>query len=281
MLPPEISKDQLHALWESGISLDSAWIEFAVFVDRFALRALCTYPENDPDVLGGGSRYKELSKGWLPRTWDGRQKKLRITTQNERVHLLGEIYAGRLWAIGYRTLPSGSDELTRVPRQSFYVDEAGEHTRLPDILWGKGELTVGDASYFDIRILRAPLSETHRQPSTSAGAAQGARAKSAAGTDIPSIRSKTTYRKKAGGRPNTSPAIGQTARKLWRTNSRFRTLPVKRMIPEVRAAILGEARRDEETGGYRSSSMAKIIGSAIANLRKRNIRNKPTKPQAT
>src|SRR6266436_3682347 len=101
MFTPEPSRDQLLALWESGIPLDSAWIEFAVFFDRFTHRALHTHPANDPDLLEPDPRYKELSKGWLPRTWEDRQKKLVITTQNERIHLLGEIYAGQLWAIGF------------------------------------------------------------------------------------------------------------------------------------------------------------------------------------
>src|ERR1700685_2539806 len=102
----EVTNDRLKALWEGGIRLKSAWVEFAKFFDRFAYRALRTYPANDPDVLAPDPRYREL-QGWLPKTWEGRQEKLVVATRNERMHLLGEIYAGRLWAIGFRTLADG------------------------------------------------------------------------------------------------------------------------------------------------------------------------------
>src|SRR3974377_443003 len=114
---PEPSICQLKTLWESGTPLDDAWVEFARFFDRYALRALRTYPANDASVLGlDHPRYKELSKGWLPPTWDARQRKLAITTESERSNLLDELYADRLWAIGFRTLPNGFDEVVRVPR---------------------------------------------------------------------------------------------------------------------------------------------------------------------
>ena len=85
----ELSDDQLAALWESGIALDAAWIEFATFFDRFSHMALRTYPANDADVLAPNPRYKEL-QGWLPKTWEGRKQKLAVTTRNERLHLLDE-----------------------------------------------------------------------------------------------------------------------------------------------------------------------------------------------
>ena len=107
----EGDSNDLKALWEAAVPLDEAWIEFAVFFDRFALRALRTYPANDSDVLGTDHpRYIELNKGWLPSTWEGRLKKLAITIEGERNHLLGEIYSGHLWAIGFLTLPNGFDQ---------------------------------------------------------------------------------------------------------------------------------------------------------------------------
>jgi hypothetical protein len=157
MYIPELSKDELGALWEGGVPMDDAWVEFAIFFDRFALRALRTDPGNDAKFLGlNNPRYRELNLGWLPCSWDARQKKLAITTANERINLLGEIYAGRLWAIGCRGLSTGFDELVRVPRQFFFFDETEEHKDRPDIRWGNGELTVGDSSYFEIRVARAP-----------------------------------------------------------------------------------------------------------------------------
>src|ERR1700733_10632517 len=152
------STDPLRAQWESGVALDAAWIEFAVFFDSFAHRALRTHPANDVDVLTHNPRYKKLSQGWLPKTWEARQRKLATTRRNERIYLLGEIYAGHLRAVGFRTLPNGSDELVRVPRQHFYFDETGAPKTRPEINWTKGELTVGNSSYFDIRVVRAPLS---------------------------------------------------------------------------------------------------------------------------
>jgi hypothetical protein len=157
MHSPEPSKDELRALWEAGVSLDAAWVEFAAFFDRFALRALRTHPENDVDVLGLGSpRYLELNKGWLPRTWEARQKKLASTTVSERINLLGEIFSGDLWAIGFRTKESGFDEVVRIPRQLFFFDELGGLDSPSEINWGKGELTTDTASFFDIHVVRAP-----------------------------------------------------------------------------------------------------------------------------
>jgi hypothetical protein len=285
---PNTSTDRLLALWESGVPLDWAWIDFAVFFDRFAFRALRTHPTNDPDVLGlEHPRYKELSHGWLPKTWEARQKKLAIVTQNERINLLGQIYGGRLWSIGFWTLTSGSDQLVRVPRQHFFFDEAGEREHRPDIYWGKSELTVGDTSYFDIRIVRAPFGEQPvARPSAAATSdgdgsnAKASRPKARRSKSQTKNPAKKRHRKKTGGRPKTSDWISRTTRRLWKTNPGFRTLPLKGMAPEVRAAILGENRRHEETSGYRSSSMAKIIGHELSALRKQSKRNKPNKPRS-
>ena len=116
----ELSKDQLEDLWKSGIPLDHAWVAFARFFDSTALQALRTHPNNDPDPARvHDPRYLELIKGWLPTTWEARLLKLAAITESERGNLLGELYDGRLWAIGCRTLPSGFDEPVRIPRRLF------------------------------------------------------------------------------------------------------------------------------------------------------------------
>ena len=150
----------MRTLWESGVPLDYAWVEFARFFDNFAWFALQRHPINDNEIASH-PRYQELNKGWLPRTWEGRQRKFKITMENERVALLVEIYAGRLWAIGFRTLPSGSDEPVRVPREFFCLDpeEAPFHD---GISWAKGQLMMNDESYFDIRVVHSPGQEDQR-----------------------------------------------------------------------------------------------------------------------
>ena len=275
MRPFEPSQEELRALWESGVPLDSAWVRFAKFFDQFMLMALRTHPANDESVLAGHPRYKELGS-WLPPAWETRQKKLVSTTRNERINLLGQIYSGDLWAIGFRTLPNGSDEFARVPRQHFFFDQVAESEQQPDIHWSKGELTVGHTSYFDIHVLRAPQNANAQPANRDSGIASAptgevkTRAK-------PRVRKqgKIANRKKLRHKAKTSPEIARVARRLWRTDPEFRRLPIKGTVPEVRAAILGEARKDEEASGYRFSSMAKIIGRAIAPLRKRKIRKIP------
>jgi hypothetical protein len=259
----EVTNDRLKALWEGGIRLKSAWVEFAKFFDRFAYRALRTYPANDPDVLAPDPRYREL-QGWLPKTWEGRQEKLVVATRNERMHLLGEIYAGRLWAIGFRTLADGSDELVRVPREYFFFEEA---VGPADIRWDRDEITVGSTNYFDIHVVRAPNDLDSALPHSR---------RSNPRTKTVRISKK---RKKVGGRPKTKPRIIRAFRRLWRTNPKFRAMRVKKMVGEVRVAILGKSARKEDRSGYSFSSMAKAIGHELSEVRNRKIRNKPKKPQ--
>ena len=149
----EPSPNELLRLRKSGVSLDSAWREYA---DPFVLTVLQADPEKDPLLFGlHNRRYKELVRRGLPETKEGRTKELESVIQEARSHLLREIYSGHLWAIGFRTLPSGTSELVLVPRRLFLFDEAGEHKR-PDIHWRKSELTVGTGSFLDIRIIRPP-----------------------------------------------------------------------------------------------------------------------------
>jgi hypothetical protein len=86
MSSPELSKDERLKLWESGVPLDLAWVEFAVCLDRFVLAALRIHPDDDLKIHGLGNRdYKNLIKsGWLPETAEGRKRKEEILTSNER-----------------------------------------------------------------------------------------------------------------------------------------------------------------------------------------------------
>jgi len=284
----ELSNDQLAALWERGAALDSAWIQFAEFFDSFAHRALRTYPSNDADVLAAHPRYKELANGWLPRTWEARKEKLAVTAANERLHLLDEIYAGRLWAIGFRTLRDGSDGLARIPRRHFLVVE-GVGTEI-QIDWAKSELTLGRATYFDVRIAQAPTGSGLRsarprsdhlsnrsEPPTRPSRSLPSKPRTATLQE----KKKKKKRKKVGGSPGTKSSVIQSFHKLWRERPEFRELSVKSMVAEVRAEILGDDAKHEERSGYRSSSMERWIGRELSVVRNRKIPNKPNKPRAT
>jgi hypothetical protein len=249
----DFEPNRLKALWEAGVPLDEAWIEFASIFDRFAHRALRTDPANDPDVLGiDHPRYKELSKGWLPPTLEGRQKKLAITTKNERTRLLGEIYAGHLWAIGFRTLENGDDEAVRVPRQRFYVDEDGELSPPIKINWSKGELVSSDAIYFDVYVVQPPASDAAlRSINDSSNAASG-----------PSPILPTEVANASGaGRPNTNKEIRAKTRELWK-EANFREIKSRiEQAREVRAQLLGETHRStDDMPNYKSTVIGRIIG---------------------
>lgn len=236
-----LSEVELREMWESGVPLDTAWVEFARFFDQFSLKALRTHPINDADVLGlNHPRYQQLKKGWLPQTLEGRQKKLEITTRNERANLLGDIYTGRLWAIGFRTLPSGFDEPVRVPRQMFFVGEEQEQADHPAIHWSKGELTVGSDSYFDIRVVQAPVSTNEIVEPTNEMESDSAAPE---------------------GRPKTSNEIREKVEELW-TESHFQALPNRQaQAAEIRARLLGEnARHAHDTVGYATNTIKRIIG---------------------
>jgi hypothetical protein len=152
----EPSTDELLTLWEIGVPLDSAWVEFSVSLDRFALNALRLNPDDDLKVHGLHNReYKELVKsGWLPRTPEGRKKKLEIITENERTHLLRDIAVGRLWAIGFQSL-SGLVQPRRVPPDLF--DEAREPERHKNVDWSNSVAASGSHSFLDVHVTRPPL----------------------------------------------------------------------------------------------------------------------------
>ncbi len=274
------SDDQLPALWEAGIPLNDAWIEFARFFDSFAYRALRTYPANDPDVLARDPRYEQL-QGWLPKTWKARKEKLLVTTTNERANLLDEIYANRLWAIGFQTLPSGSDELVRVPHRHFlFVNGVGPAVAMN---WDRGELTVDGTTYFDIRVVRNPLRPDRKLARTSASE-RSPRSKAKKSQSNPGRRIKRAStpktkagRKNVGGRPNTSREIRKAFRKMLSETPACADLPHKTLIGDVREALFGKGSRDIEKPGYKYSPMDKIIGQELSEFRNKNKRNKPNK----
>jgi hypothetical protein len=270
---PEFDSDHLKALWEAGVPLSEAWIEFAVLFDGFAHRALRTYPANDPDVLAGDPRYKELSNGWLPLTWEDRRKKLEIITRSERLNLLGEIYDGRLWAIGFRTLPNGFDDPIRVPRRLFFAKDGIDQRMIrPDIDWDIEELRDGENCYFDIRIVSPPVGAgvapnvfqpEHRSETSLA-------VPPTSGVQTPAETASTPHTISASkeGRPNRREEIRGKVEELWSTDPLFQEIPHRiDQAREVRARLKGESSRHrDDMPGYRSSSIQRIIGE-VANQR--------------
>jgi hypothetical protein len=173
-------------------------LTFSPDLDRLMLAALRTHPDNDAmfeDACDEGvrSRYRQLKKGWLPPTYEGRQAKLRGAISVQRSYLLEGLHTNELWAIGCRTLPNGHDELVRVPRTYFFTDYTGERDVRPNVYWAKSELITERESYFAIRVVRAPTSNVqsadvvdgdHRSKGTSvtklsAAKARGRRTKQA------------------------------------------------------------------------------------------------------
>lgn len=231
----------LESLHATGVSLDYAWIEKAKFFDDFAYRALSTDPTNDAEILGlEHPRYQQLSKGWLPTTAGARRKKLESVTRSERANLFDRIHCGELWALGSRTLDDGSDEVVRVPRQHFFVDEETEEV-LQHINWKKGEMRVGSESYFDIRIVEPPASP---EP---------------ASTRVDTPPSKKTK----GGRPSTKHRIEDCVRSLL-NNSEFAALNRTKQAEEVRAKILGEPHRGaHDHTGYKTTTIVRYIGQLL------------------
>jgi len=272
----ELHSNNLKALWETGVPLNEAWIEFAVFFDHFALRALRTYPENDASVLGTDHpRYIELKKGWLPPSWEGRRKKLAITMEGERHHLLGEIYSGNLWAIGFITLPSGTDEPVRVPRRLFFAKNGEDRAIRPDIDWDAEELKDGDRCYFDVRIIRHPVwanvAIQASQPEVRGAAPLAVPETSDPQAHPESVSPPRETSSRKEGRPNMRDRIRAKVEELWNSDPHFRQIPHRiDQAREIRARLAGEgSRHRDDMPGYRSTSIQRIIGR-IANQRGRS-----------
>jgi hypothetical protein len=250
----EPSKDQLKAMWEAGEPLDSAWAEFKVLCDPIAQLPSSSHP----------------TKGFTFGLGDQRSRKPKSTKRRDRTNVLDAIHAGQLWAIGLLVLRGGPQELVHIPSEYFAYGEAKNRKHLldgPEISWGKGELTVSGMSYSDIRIFRAPNSGNESVTADGLGKFV---------THKRTLAKKNRSEKKLG-RPASDPEIAKTAKRLWKTDLKFQTLPLKAMVLDVRAAILGEERGSKEIVGYKSSSMEKTISRALRSFRnptKRNKRNK-------
>lgn len=266
-------QEQLKAAWDAGVPLQSAWAAFSVLFDRSAQIPVSTHPTKGirfatDDVYG------EEVRTPLPRSPRGRQ--IRGSRSREHSQLLAQICAGRLWAIGLRAGSAGLDELVRIPPEHFHTgDRQGPRAR-PRILWDKSALTTSDTRYIEIRVVPGPIS----------GDEIGLQARQA--MSVPNGFALARPRgiaqsKKANtitGRPNTSREISATARRLWKTDLKFRALSLKAMVLEVRATILGEDCRDQEIVGYKAASMEKTISRALNDLRNPNKRNKGKKQNA-
>jgi hypothetical protein len=214
MTAPERSKDELIRLWESGVPLDFAWRKFTGSLDDFALDALHLKPEDDLKVFGvDNPRYKELIKeGWLPSTLEGRKKTLEIITQNARTYLFRDIYTGRLWAVGFRTLPGGLVEPTPVPQELFF-DEGGHPELHRTVDWSDCAIKAGDDSFFDIRVTRPPLGSHLLAPSTITQVTNPSEVSNAAvtqGTSSPNgqaLSRASSQERNAPGRPSKASVI--------------------------------------------------------------------------
>lgn len=248
--PVHISTGNLRSLWETGAPLDDAWIAFTEsFLDRFSLKMLRTHPSNDVG-FADDPRFQRPGD-WLPRTWEGREEKLKITREVERSHLLDELYAGRLWAIGFVIKPNGFDEPTRVPRDLFFLDYNRERPDQPQINWSKSELIGRGVSYFDIRVVRSP---EQGEPVDDETGDHPVRAEA----------SDESPNKPQTGRPSTKDTISAEVERLL-DNPEFLKLPNRTVqAREVRARLVGEeARNDDDRIGYKTSVIARIIGEVI------------------
>jgi hypothetical protein len=167
---PEPSPHELFRLWESGLPLKSAWVEFA---DSFVLTVLHTHPEKDPLVFGlHNRRFKEAAKAWVPETAEGREKMLEMVTRDARACLVSELHAGRRWAIGFQADSIGSREAIRISRQLFSLDGPGHSERHGSIDWSKNAISVGTSSFIDVHVIRPPPGSEESVNSTSPAAMQ-------------------------------------------------------------------------------------------------------------
>ncbi len=127
--------------------------------------------------------------------------------------------------------------------------------------WAKGEVEHEGTSYYGIRVVVA-------QPiATESPAPNNTREQTSA--------TKRLAKNRQGGRTRTSDEIARTARQLWDSQPGFRTLPLKLMVGEVRAAIHGEDSRNLEIVNYKSSSMEKVIAEALKRKRDPKKQKKP------
>lgn len=185
-----------------------------------------------------------------------------------RAATIKDLIAERVVAIGR---PSDSYAFKRI-NHSFWIDA--------DIDWGNGSASLDRKTMVDIRIVRSPSKNDKSAPASSA---TPERAVNDPETGVRQTKAKRpgkkSRRKKSGGRHATHPEIRQAFQREWDQNPSFRNWPIKRMVPAVRASILGEGQNNVEASGYRSTSMARVIGQELAANRKRIKPNKLNKPR--
>jgi hypothetical protein len=185
---------------------------------------------------------------------------LRLARDKAEVDTLNDLVADRLVGFG---CPSDSYKPKRI-EASFWIGAAIE-----------GDTASRNAQTFSgVRIV-APDAIPSAQPKPRANSTAPQRTASKVEAQS---RSQKERGKNVGGRRKTRTAVKRAFRSLWNTSPEFRSLGVKGMVPEVRAALLDDKdRKHEETSGYRSSSMAKIISHELSVLRNRKIPNKRNK----
>lgn len=193
------------------------------------------------------SRYQQLN-GWLPASWEDRQKKLNYIIDVERFHLLGELYSGRLWAIGFVTESDGFDRPTRVPRELFFVNHNDDPENQPQIDWYKGELSRGEVSYFDIHVLQPP-DQVEVNPDK-----KDAQSLNTEEQRAPPIKSTR-------GRPSTGNEIRNMVIKMWKDPEFQKISNRTTQAREVRAKLCGEETHYiDNLVGYNTSTIVRIIG---------------------
>lgn len=269
-----MTANRFHQLWSTGTPLSDAWIEMSrEDFNRKKWRALQRSPVNDFDYVDT----IELG-GWLPQTLEGRLGKLKLIEQLEKSDLFARLFEGGLWAIGYRTKPLREDEPSLVPRDLFHIDAPDDLSALVTN-WAKGEVQFGSESFFDVRVVRAPVggldSELLHAPKRS-------------GEDIPPLQDKVAFVTQEGsgssvspqtlksqepdpkpnakrGRPNKKERVQEMALKLWKTDEAFRAMGNRvDQAREVKARLLGEEfRHADEMAGYKLEVVIRSIGEVL------------------
>jgi hypothetical protein len=195
---------------------------------------------------------------------------LRVARDRAQVETIKDLVAGRLVGLGRL---SDSYNIENIDA-SFWI---GADVRA-------NTATRADTRMVEVHVV-SPDAILSLQPVHQSGpekpSAVKVRRKRGRSNDQTKVRLKVSPRQNVGGKRKTKPTVIRAFRKLWTENPEFRELPVKSMVPKVRAEILGDELSDEERSGFHSSSMAKTIGHELTVVRNQKIRNKPKKRKIT
>jgi hypothetical protein len=288
-------------MWEAGDPLRSAWAQVAVLFDRIAQMPVKTHPTKG---IKFARRDQSTSSKWIDRArlleaiHTGRLWAIGIQRRpsglSELVLVPRECFffshegdrGGSVdppdihWRRGELIVAGTSYIDIRVFRAPVNGEDRSQDwpiARVADALASRAKRRMAD---------RLKTRTTGSKPKKEAMVSESVdddRASNARGRKVerPFTKDKRSAKdgggKKTTGRPNTADKITKTAQRLWKTNPDFRTLPLKLMVLDVRAAIFGKELGSQEIAGYKSSSMAKTIGPALKALRnptKQNKRNK-------